>query len=216
MYNPIKLILPLLWKGLKLAYPRIKNYLSRPNILVSLSSKRVEFLNKKTREIHHFPYFCLLLKSLSKKNIRLNSEKIKINESFYHHIIFDVIKNNHGLWELWNCAGNDVLNFYRENLEKLQNKFITLGPGEEKIFPMHLPAKAYRIISGIKHNSLPFLDKNKIFVEIETNGRCYEYSSAFRPVSEKFMAYIASDFEITESRRKTKGKMASLVENPQT
>lgn len=200
-----------IWNKIKLFWPRIRN-LYRPNIFVDFSSKRIKFINKEDEKTYHIPYFCLSIKNSTDKIFRLNSEKIKINNSFYHHIIFNIIKD-YEWWNLWSCVNNDILIFYRENIDKLQNKFIILEPGEEKIFPMHLPIKSYRIISDIKHNSLTFFGENKSIVEIEINGKTYEYSSNFRPACEKFMAYLAFDFEIAESKRKIKGKTTSLIEN---
>lgn len=175
-----------IWNKAKAFFPLMRNLLLRPKLSLNIKQKKIIFLTNDNKE-HHHSCFCLLIKNNSKKVLRINPNKIFINNErcpVMHYNTFN---------PPYKSCKNDICQMYTDRWREIVENDYTfeIKPYETKIFPSKPIKGASHLFIATKKQSLLFKAKTKLSVTIEINGNAYEYGINRISFYEKYINYLA-------------------------
>lgn len=140
---------------------KIKNYFSRPKLVLEFGSKEIKFVSDK-EELHD--YFCLIIRNNTSEPLSLNLKSVKINNESYQVLIQSDLnfsrlnKTANG----WTDCGNDILKTFSNNWQDIcQNIFDYKFDSAVMIFPLNIINERFHAVIGYKKSSLFFFQNLK-------------------------------------------------------
>ena len=159
------------------------NYIRRPRINIDVGMGMVKMKMNNGKE--SWP-FLLMIYLQPTKNIRVKASSIRINKESY----VCLFQSFAAIFNLENDSF--IINFFHKNWQYIDGKYFDIKAQDEPLkIPIPCVGERSKVFTCYNENSLLFLPKTKISLEMNINGKTFYYGLNRKKFYEEVMGYLA-------------------------